>query len=153
MAQNKRTEIVHASCVSVDGQGILFVGPSGSGKSDLALRMIDRGAVLVADDQVILTKRKNGTVASVPDETAGKLEVRSIGIVEFNHIETTTLQLKVNLTSQPERFPMDSGNETLLDRKIPTIYINPFEPSAPAKIELALKRPVKVIDPKMATRS
>ncbi|VAV90839.1 HPr kinase/phosphorylase [hydrothermal vent metagenome] len=129
------------------------MGPSGSGKSDLALRLIDRGAVLVADDQVILTKCGNGIAASVPDVTAGKLEVRSIGIVEFNHVENVTLQLKVNLSSQPERFPMDSGNETLLDRKIPTIYINPFEPSAPAKIELALKRLKKVIDPEMTKHS
>ena len=71
---------VHGTCIAIDGAGVLLRGPSGCGKSDLALRLIDGGAVLVADDRVSLEARAGDLVASAPDALAGLLEVRGVGI-------------------------------------------------------------------------
>ena len=75
-------ETVHASTVAVDGRAVLITGPSGSGKSDLALRLLDRGFILVSDDQTIVKKDGDRLLASAPPNIAGKLEVRGIGIVD-----------------------------------------------------------------------
>lgn len=72
-------ECVHASCVAIGGRGVLLVGPSGSGKSDLALRLIDGGAELVADDRVALRLADGRPVADAPPALAGLLEIREIG--------------------------------------------------------------------------
>jgi UPF0042 nucleotide-binding protein len=81
-------EILHATCICLEGQGILLRGPSGSGKSDLALRLIDRGALLIADDLVALAMDADGVQASLPagrERFAGALEVRGIGILSVPH--------------------------------------------------------------------
>src|ERR671921_1688971 len=76
-------ETVHASTVAVDGRAVLIMGPSGSGKSDLALRLLDRGFTLVSDDQTIVRREGERLIASAPPTIAGKLEIRGIGIVEM----------------------------------------------------------------------
>src|SRR3546814_17418763 len=83
---------VHATCIAIDGRGILLRGPSGSGKSDLALRLIDGGALLVADDQVILTEADGELTASAPATTAGRMEVRGIGVVDMPHLPQVGLR-------------------------------------------------------------
>ncbi|MGY9015430.1 MAG: HPr kinase/phosphorylase, partial [Rhodospirillales bacterium] len=79
--------LVHGTCVEIDGTGILIQGPSGSGKSDLALRLIDTGAQLVSDDQTLLTETAGELIASSPDTISGVMEVRGIGLI---HVETQT---------------------------------------------------------------
>ena len=76
-------ETVHASTVASEGRAVLITGPSGSGKSDLALRLLDRGFTLVSDDQTIVTRVDDRLIASAPPTIAGKLEIRGIGIVEM----------------------------------------------------------------------
>jgi len=76
-------ETLHASTVALDGRAVLISGPSGSGKSDLALRLLDRGFILVSDDQTIVRKDGGHLVAGAPPTIAGKLEVRGIGIVDM----------------------------------------------------------------------
>ena len=66
---------------------MLITGPSGSGKSDLALRLLDRGFTLVSDDQTIVRRDGDRLIASAPPTIAGKLEIRGIGIVEMEHVE------------------------------------------------------------------
>ena len=68
---------LHATCVAINDQGVLLVGPSGVGKSDLALRLIDGGAELVSDDQTKVCLEKGKLLASPPDKLAGMLEIRS----------------------------------------------------------------------------
>lgn len=122
--------LIHASCVEFNGKGILISGPSGSGKSDLALRLITSGAILVADDIVNL---KNGN-ASCPEKLKGLLEIRGIGILNFDFKETTTIFLKLNLCKSPKdvkRLPNIEG--------INTIDFFPFECSAIEKIKLLLE--------------
>ena len=80
------SETHHASTVAVDGRAVLITGPSGSGKSDLALRLLDRGFTLVSDDQTIVRREGNKLIASAPPNIAGKLEIRGVGIVEMDTV-------------------------------------------------------------------
>src|SRR3954454_13918346 len=92
-------ETIHASTVAADGRAVLITGPSGSGKSDLTLRMLDRGFTLVSDDQTIVNKDGDLLLASAPPTIAGKLEVRGIVIVEMERIDNVPVALIVELTS------------------------------------------------------
>ena len=82
MTDRLSSEMLHATTVAKDGRAVIIAGRSGSGKSDLALRLFDRGFVLVSDDQTMVRKDGDRLVASAPPTIKGKLEVRGIGIVE-----------------------------------------------------------------------
>lgn len=120
--------VLHATCVEWFDLGVLIRGKSGAGKSDLALRLIDAGAALVADDQVLL---ENG-IASAPARLQGLLEVRGFGIVKLPFAETTAIALTVDLCSADEI-------ERLPDRFDGIMRLDPFCASAVAKIKLALQ--------------
>ena len=87
------TETVHASTVATGGRAVLLSGPSGSGKSDLALRLIDRGFTLVSDDQTVVMREGDRLIASAPPTIAGKLEVRGLGIVEMETLTDVPIAL------------------------------------------------------------
>ena len=89
------TSQVHGTCVAVAGVGVLLRGPPGSGKSDLALRLIDRGAELVADDRVTLRREDDGIVASAPASLAGLIEVRGVGVARVPAIARARVQIKL----------------------------------------------------------
>ena len=130
----------HATCVDIDGAGVLLRGPSGSGKSDLALRLIDGGARLVADDCARLRLSDGRLIASAPSEIAGRLEVRGLGIIEFETLAETPLSLVVDLVAPGdiERLPRPATAE-VLGIRLPLVRLAPFEASAPAKVRAALK--------------
>ena len=98
-------ETVHASTVATDGRAVVILGPSGSGKSDLALRLLDRGFTLVSDDQTLIKKDGERLMASAPPNIAGKLEIRGIGIVEMETLSNIPVALLVELTSEIQRLP------------------------------------------------
>ena len=132
--------LLHATAVAIDAKGVLMRGVSGSGKSDLALRLIDAGAVLIADDYV-QTEIRNGVLLLSPPETiAGKLEVRGIGIVEPSWADDVPLALVIDLVTpeRVERLP-DRTQCTLRGIAIPSIALTPFEASAGPKVRFALK--------------
>ena len=137
-------ETVHATAVMIEEKGVLLRGPSGSGKSDLALRLIDDGAVLIADDRTALTHRDGSVVAQCPASIAGQLEVRGIGIVDLPYIEEAALSMIVDLVSsdQVDRLPAKRMEE-LLGCRISSITLAPFEASAPAKIKMAIRLPAE----------
>jgi HPr kinase/phosphorylase len=129
----------HATAVVIEKKGVLLRGPPGSGKSDLALRLIDDGAVLISDDRTALIQRDGTIVAQCMASISGKLEVRGVGIVEVPYVEETALSLIVDLVDpdQVERIPLQRTEE-LLGCRIPSILLAPFEASATAKIKMAI---------------
>ncbi|MFC3711489.1 HPr kinase/phosphorylase [Sphingoaurantiacus capsulatus] len=130
---------VHGSAVAINGRGVLILGASGRGKSDLALRLIDRGAVLIADDQVALTPRAGLLQADAIATIHGKLEVRGLGIVDLDDAGPAPIALVVDLDGVPERLP-EARMLDLAGIALPVIALPPFDASTPLKVELALKR-------------
>jgi HPr kinase/phosphorylase len=126
---------IHASCVAIDGRGVLLRGASGSGKSDLALRLIDGGALLVADDQVELEVLGGVLFASPPDILAGKIEARGIGILENLPWHQAPVAVVVDLVAREdvERLPFERTC-TIEGVELPSVLLSPFEASTSAKI-------------------
>ena len=133
-------ETVHGSTVAIGGRAVLITGPSGSGKSDLTLRLVDRGFTLVSDDQTIVKKDGSRLVASAPPTIAGKLEIRGIGIIDMEQIDNVAVALIVELTGDIQRMPDDSRERPILGIKLPLITIDAMTASAPSKVVLALDR-------------
>jgi len=132
-------EQIHATCIEVDGVGVLIRGASGSGKSDLALRLIDAGATLVADDRVDLRRVGPDVSASAPHEIAGMLEVRGIGIVKMAHQASVMVRLVVELVSpdKVERLP-EPAICHYMDVAVCLVNLAPFEVSATTKVRSAV---------------
>ena len=133
-------ETVHASTVALDGRAVLITGPSGSGKSDLALRLLDRGFTLVSDDQTIVRREGDRLVASAPPNIAGKLEIRGVGIVEMETEADVPVALVVQLTSEIERLPDDRRERPVLGVPLPLVSVDAMTASAASKVALALDR-------------
>jgi serine kinase of HPr protein (carbohydrate metabolism regulator) len=133
-------ETIHASTVASNGRAVLITGPSGSGKSDLALRMLERGFTLVSDDQTIVRKDGDLLIASAPPTIAGKLEIRGLGIIDIERTENVPVALLVELTSDIQRLPDDSRERPVLGVRLPLISIDAMTASAAAKVALALDR-------------
>lgn len=129
----------HATCVEIEGSGVLLRGPSGSGKSDLALRLIERGARLVADDQVLLSAEDGAVWAAPPPEIAGKMEVRGVGIVAMRHAPRCRVDLVCDLVeaARVPRLPAPEREELLPGCFVPRLALHPFEASAPLKLRHA----------------
>jgi serine kinase of HPr protein (carbohydrate metabolism regulator) len=134
------SETIHASTVAIDGRAVLIGGLSGAGKSDLALRLVDRGFTLVSDDQTIVQRRGERLHASPPETIRGKLEIRGIGIVDMPFIGDVPVSLWVELTGELQRLPDDSRERMICGVPVPLITIDALTASAPAKVALALDR-------------
>ena len=125
--------LVHASCVLWKNKGILFLGHSGSGKSTACLKLIEKGATLVADDYVEVS---DDLTAVCPENTFGKIEVRGVGICSFSAQKQTKLQLVIQCTSNfntPERIPPKQTWNNL-----PLFTLCPFDCLFCTKVELLL---------------
>ena len=132
--------LIHATAVAIDGEAVLLRGPPGSGKSDLALRLIDGGACLIADDQAVLHRRDARILVRAPATIVGLIEVRGLGILRLDPLDEAPLALVVDLVTsvEVERLP-EPRQETILGVSIPLIALAPFEASAAAKLRLALR--------------
>jgi HPr kinase/phosphorylase len=125
----------HASCAARSGAGgfdaVLLLGASGSGKSDLLLRLLDRGWAFVADDQVIV---EAGIVRGVP-ELLGLLEIRGLGLFEVPRVESAALRLVVRMSGEAARLPAPLRHAELA---VPEVSVDPFQASAPVRVGFAL---------------
>lgn len=112
--------LIQASAVAIGGRALLIEGAPGSGKSSLALALIDRGAQLIGDDGVSLRRDGDAVMAAPPPNIAGKLEIRGVGIVE---LVPTCAPLSLILAIEPEaqRYPEPVDNRDVLGRMIPTL--------------------------------
>ena len=130
---------VHGTSIALAGTGVLLRGPSGAGKSDLALRLIEAGACLVADDQVELVPSVKGLIMRPPDKLAGLLEVRGLGILRLDYADNIPLALVVDLVpaDSVERMPETETTE-ISGLTLPLLRLCPWEASAPAKVRLAV---------------
>lgn len=131
---------VHATCVEIEGAAVLLRGPSGSGKSDLALRLMDGGARLVSDDYTEVEESEGRLVASAPPAIEGLMEVRGIGLIETKFAAKATVSLVVDLTAAVDvlRLPDPAACE-ILGVSLPLFKFAAFEDSTPAKIRLAMR--------------
>ena len=136
------TTNIHACCVAVENDGVMIVGGSGRGKSDLCLRLIkSHHAILVADDRVDLYLEDEQVFASAPAAIKGCLEVRGVGILTLPALDQVIVKLVVELVREPsevERLP-EPGYYDCGGIKIRKIRLYPFEASAPDKIIAALR--------------
>lgn len=135
--------LVHATTVALGQNGVLLRGPPGSGKSDLALRLIEqRQCGLIADDQTDVFLRGKGVWARCPPALRGRIEVRGLGIVKVKPHRPCKVSLIVDLVGPGniERMPdRNSLKAELLSVVIARIELDPFQASAPARVRAALR--------------
>lgn len=127
---------IHASAVARDGRAVLLLGPPGSGKSDLALRLVAAGWQLVADDRVVLMPGDDGLIASAPARLAGLIEVRGVGIVRQATC-SASVALALDLGRPPERLPAPDWIG-LAGVSVPLLAFDPFGASAVERVGRAL---------------
>lgn len=130
---------LHATAVAINGKGVLLLGPSGSGKSDLALRLIDRGAVLIGDDIVLVGRGDTNPILQTAPNIAGMIEMRGVGIIKMPFADGVPLHLSVKLGVDGERLPSEEQFMDIAGYDIRFINLLAFQASAPLKIEQALR--------------
>ncbi|MBX7146631.1 MAG: HPr kinase/phosphatase C-terminal domain-containing protein [Alphaproteobacteria bacterium] len=135
---------VSGTAVALHHVGVLFRGPAGSGKSDLALRLIDQGAKLIADDLVQISRQNQDLYVTYPEmgdpKLKGCIEIRGIGIVSMNFQEKISLNLILDLTERDliVRLPQITY-DVFFNISVPKIFFDPFASSAISKIHWAIK--------------
>lgn len=133
------SETLHASCIAIGGRAVLIEGRSGSGKSDLALRLIDRGAELVSDDYTLIRRIGTRLIASAPKQISGQIEVRGLGLIEMARRAEAPAALLIALDLPVGRMPDGFANRPIAGLALPVVPLAAFEASAAIKVELALR--------------
>jgi len=132
------SQYVHGTTVEIEGVGVIILGEPGVGKSDLALRLIDHGAVLVSDDQTIITLHKNRLWASAPEPIQGQIEVRQIGIQKVPFVLQSPIVVAVKLLLIENERMQEGQVLSYLGKEIPLYHLHPHEASTPAKIRFLI---------------
>ncbi len=135
------TGIAHlATCVAINGRAVLIEGPPGSGKSSLALALIDRGAVLVSDDGVLLNEADGRIRARPHPRIAGLLEVRNLGLVSMPTVADVPVALVLVLDHAAERYVEVAESDMRAGCRVPLLRLWPESPVLALRAELALAR-------------
>ncbi len=131
-------EILHASTVAIGGNGVLILGPSGSGKSSLALQLIALGAELVADDRTQVSCADDELIAAAPDTISGLIEARGVGLIQTAYVGPTALALVVDLSKPEKQRLPDAHRHWVLGRPLPCLH-NAQSPHFAAAIWLSVQ--------------
>ncbi|RYD59914.1 MAG: aldolase [Sphingomonadales bacterium] len=134
------SETIQAACVAVNGCGVLIECRGGEDRIGLALRMIDRGAVLVAAAQTVCLRQGSELLASAPAGCGGKIEVGGLGVVELPHVERVPVGLLIVLLDAAPRFPEDKRTRSIAGVEVPVLALSAIDAAAPIKAELWLGR-------------
>lgn len=140
---------LHGTAISIGGRAVLLRGPSGSGKSDLALRsmalrpgpLVTHQPMLVADDRVLARLVAGRIEVSCPTVLKGMIEVRGIGIVRVPFVEVAALALVADLVEPAAiaRLPDPCSPAVICGQSVTRVLVAPFEASTPLKLLLALE--------------
>lgn len=133
------TSARQASCVAIGGRGVLIEGPPGSGKSSLALALIDRGAVLVGDDGVIVGNSDGRLIAAPHPNITGIIEVRNLGLVQMPVSPPVALALAIRLDPEAPRFIDSAGMVRIAGADLPLVRLFPDSPVLALRAEIALR--------------
>lgn len=140
---------MHGTAIAIDGHGVLLTGHSGAGKSDMALRLIDRGAMLISDDAVVVSDCDGLPWLSPSPNIEGKIEVRGVGICQVPNTAGARLRLIIELVDAVERMP-DTEIGEIAGFHVPSLKLVPFEISAALKLEFALRSVVDARPPRVS---
>ena len=132
------SELLHASCVAIGDHAVLIEGRSGSGKSDLALRLIDRGAALVSDDYTLVRRSSDALLATAPENIAGRIEVRGVGLLRERALADVRVAMLVAVDQPVVRLPSTLETRVIAGVTVPVVALAGLEASAPIKVERAL---------------
>lgn len=131
---------LQATCVAMEGRALLIEGVPGSGKSSLALALIDRGAALVGDDGVMVDARDGTLLASPHPNTAGKLEVRNVGIITVPALGAVPVALVVRLDPMAPRFIAAAESTVIAGCPLPLVRLYPDTPALVLRAEVAMRQ-------------
>ena len=134
------SRLIQATCVSINGCGVLIQGPPGSGKSSLALALLDRGARLVGDDGVLIEAQGAVLRASPPPRIGGLIEVRNVGLLSRPTTSFVPLALALRLDPAAPRLPEQAEVLTILGIDMPCLALWPDSPVLALRAEAALER-------------
>jgi serine kinase of HPr protein (carbohydrate metabolism regulator) len=134
------SRLIQASCVSIDGRGVLIQGPPGSGKSSLTLALIDRGAMLVGDDGLSVEAQGKVLRAFPPPRIAGLIEVRNVGLLTRPVTSFVPLALALRLDPAAPRLPEEPDVLTIEGIDLPCLALWPDSPVLALRAEAALER-------------
>lgn len=129
-----------ASCVAIRGRALMIIGAPGTGKSSLALALIDRGAVLIGDDSVILDARDGRLIAHPHPNTRGLIEVRNVGLSEMPVCPEAPVALVLRLDPEAPRFAEAADSVRIAGITLPMLPLWPDSPILAIRAELALQR-------------
>jgi serine kinase of HPr protein (carbohydrate metabolism regulator) len=133
------SETIQGACVAIDGHGVLIEARDDAQRTDLLLRLLDRGATLVSDARTACNRRGEELRAAPPLGTGGRVEIRGIGPVEMESLAEIGVALIAVVLDAAPRLPEDRRFRNIAGIAVPVLALGPSEPAAPIKVEYALK--------------
>ncbi|NYT39845.1 aldolase [Sphingomonas sp. R-74633] len=133
------SETIQGACVAIDGRGVLIEARDDAQRTDLLLRLLDRGAVLVSDARTACTRSGSNLQATAPAGTGGQVEIRGIGAVKKESLAEVSVALIAVVLDAAPRLPEDRRFRNIAGIAVPVLALGPSEPAAPIKVEYALK--------------
>lgn len=140
MNETQSPTLIQASAVAIDGRALIIEGEPGSGKSSLALALIDRGATLIGDDGIEVRRDGDCVLACPPPNIAGLIEIRNVGLVEFEIAPPTPIALILTLSNVAERLPGSAPPRETLGLAIPQLAFMPGSIAPAPRAEWALRQ-------------